>query len=249
MPPLYHRVWQYLKYKVNHKENKIPMRDGSFLTVKPGQHLTSIRSISDNIGWYERGVFKAPNPKTISSILDWLVKQNMIKIHRGEGNRQYTLITLSNWDSYQVYEDESNSKETVSKQSMDINKNDKNDKNEKNLSSSSMVDSNLKEVIQFYQSNLQAGLTESPHNQNTLLELYDTWNKDLLVAAMKLAAEQEKKGVAFLKGILNNWKEAGVQTLEDARKYEKDFRNSMKNNKVTPINRRKTAGEIDWDNL
>lgn len=131
MPPLYHRVWQYLKYKVNHKENKIPMRDGSFLTVKPGQHLTSIRSIADNIGWYERGVFKAPNPKTIASILDWLVKQNMIKIHRGEGNRQYTLITLSNWDSYQVYEDESNSKETGSKQSMDINKNDKNEKNDK----------------------------------------------------------------------------------------------------------------------
>lgn len=136
MPPLYHRVWQYLKYKVNHKENKIPMRDGSFLTVKTGQHLTSIRSIADNVGWYERGVFKAPNPKTISSILNWLEKQNMIKIDRGEGNRQYTLISLLNWDSYQSNDDESNSQYTVSKQSMDINNNDKNDKNEKKESTS-----------------------------------------------------------------------------------------------------------------
>lgn len=132
MPPLYHRVWQYLKYMVNHKENRIPMKDGSFLNIEPGQHLTSVRNIANEVGWYERGVFKTPNPKTVSSILDWLEKQSMIKIDRGEGNRQYTLITLSNWESYQGNDDESNSKETVKKQSADINKNDKNDKNEKN---------------------------------------------------------------------------------------------------------------------
>ena len=130
MPPLYHRVWQYLKYMVNHKENRIPMKDGSFLNIQPGQHLTSVRNIANNVGWYERGVFKSPNPKTVSSILEWLEKQGMIQINRGEGNRQYTLITLSNWDSHQSGEDEGNSKETVSKQSVDINKNDKNDKND-----------------------------------------------------------------------------------------------------------------------
>lgn len=221
------------------------MRDGSFLEVKAGQHLTSVRSIAENVGWYERGVFKAPNPKTISSILEWLVKQNMIKIDRGKGNRQYTLITLLNWDSYQSNEDESNSKYTVSKQSLDINKNDK---NEKKLSSSSIVDSDLEEVMQFYQSNLQASIIDSPHNQSALLELYDDWGKDLLLAAMKLAAEQEKKGIAFLKGILNNWQVAGVKSLDDARRHEKEFRN-RRSSKVTPINRRKTVGEIDWDSL
>jgi len=131
MPPLYHRVWQYLKYMVNHKANKIPMKDGSFLNINPGQHLTSVRNIAEEVGWYERGVFKKPNPKTISSILDWLEKQEMIQIERGEGNRQYTLVTLINWESYQVKEDESNSKETEDKQSADINNNDKNDNNDK----------------------------------------------------------------------------------------------------------------------
>lgn len=116
MPPLYHRVWQYLKYMANHKENKIPMKDGTFLEIKPGQHLTSIRTIAEDVGWYERGIFKKPNPKTISSILDWLEKQKMIRIERGKSNRQYTLITLINWDLYQVIEDESNSQETVRKQ-------------------------------------------------------------------------------------------------------------------------------------
>lgn len=137
MPPLYHRVWQYLKYMVNHKPNKIPMKDGSFLTVEPGQHLTSIRNIAEDVAWYERGILKKPNPKTISNILDWLVQQGMLDCNRGLGNRQYTLITLSNWDLYQSNEDEGNAKVTVngyeSKQSADINKNEKNVKNEKNI--------------------------------------------------------------------------------------------------------------------
>lgn len=230
MPPLYHRVWQYLKYKANHKENKIPMRDGTFLTVKPGQHLTSIRKIANDVGWYERGVFKTPNPKTVSSILEWLEKQEMISIDRGKGNRQYTLITLLNWGLYQSNDNESNSKETVSKQSMDINNNDKNDKNEL-LSSSITHDPNFEEVMNFYQSNLQVGITETPYNLEQLIQLYDEFGKDLLLAAMKLSAEQEKKGIAFMKGILNNWRSAGVKTLEDARKYEMEFREGLKRKK------------------
>lgn len=112
MPPLYHRIWQYLKYKVNHQENKIPMKDGTFLTIKPGQHLTSVREIAKNVGWYEGVKWKEPNPKTVSTILDWLEKQSMIKIDRGKGNRQYTLITLINWDLYQLNDGEGNTSET-----------------------------------------------------------------------------------------------------------------------------------------
>lgn len=245
MPPLYHRVWQYLKYKANHKENKIPMTDGSFLTVKPGQHLTSIRTIANGVGWYERGVFKTPNPKTISGVLDWLEKQNMIKIDRGKGNRQYTLITLLNWDLYQMNDYESNSKETVSKQSVDINNNDKNDNNE--LFSSSGSEQEFAEIMNFYQQNLQRGITESPYNLQLLSQWFDEFGYDLLLAAMKVAAKAEAKGVNFLEGVLNNWRDAGVKTIDDARKYELEFRNRFK--KVTPINRRKTVNEIDWDNL
>ncbi|WP_054634836.1 hypothetical protein [Thalassobacillus sp. C254] len=124
MPPLYHRVWQYLKYKVNHKENRIPL-DDSFLTIKAGQHLTSVRNIAKETGWYERASWKEANPKTISKILEWLEKQEMISIDRGKGNRQYTLITLINWDSYQVKEGEGNTQGTAREQDVDINKNEK----------------------------------------------------------------------------------------------------------------------------
>jgi predicted transcriptional regulator len=129
MPPLYHRVWQYLKYKVNHNPAKIPMEDGNFFTINPGQHLSSVRGIAEGVGYYEGLKWKSPNPKTISTILSWLEKQGMITIDRGRGNRQYTLITLLNWEEHQSKTEEGNKKETGSgegkKQLADINKNDK----------------------------------------------------------------------------------------------------------------------------
>jgi len=129
MPPLYHRVWQYLKYKVNHQDRKIPMKDGSFLTINTGQHLTSLSVVAENVGWYERGVFKTPNKKTISDILEWLEKQSMIKIDRGKGNKQYTLITLLNWGLYQSKDGEGDGSEIYGGRPLDINENEKNDKN------------------------------------------------------------------------------------------------------------------------
>lgn len=140
MPPLYHRVWQYLKYKVNHSPNKIPMEDGTFFDINPGQHLTSVRNIARGVGYYEGLQWKEPNPRTISKILEWLEKQLMITINRGRGNRQYTLITLSNWGLYQTNGEGGNSKTTAhtpprtpdSKQPVHIKKNEEEGlKNEK----------------------------------------------------------------------------------------------------------------------
>jgi hypothetical protein len=113
MPPLYHRLWQYLKYKVNYEDAEIPMHDGTKFKIKRGQHLTSVRSIAQGMGWHEGLKWKEPNPKTISTILEWLVKNNMIKIDRGKGNREYTLVTLMKYEIYQERKVEGNSKGTV----------------------------------------------------------------------------------------------------------------------------------------
>lgn len=37
MPPMYARIWQQLMLSANFEEKKVPMRDGSFITVKQGQ--------------------------------------------------------------------------------------------------------------------------------------------------------------------------------------------------------------------
>lgn len=238
--PNYLKLWMYCLMKATHKEREIIVGN-AVVTLEPGQFITGRESLADDLN-------KGAKPKQRLSEKTWyrylenLERWQMLTINK---TNKYSVISILKWAEYQGNDHQMSNKSPSDDHQMSTNKNVK---NVKNLSSSSMVDSDLKEVMEFYQSNLQAGITESPHNQSVLLEIYDDWGKELLLAAMKLASEQEKKGTAFLKGILNNWKEAGVQTVEDARRHEKEFRN-RRTSKVTPINRRKTAGEIDWDSL
>ena len=106
MPPLYLKVWQYLKYMVNHKKNEIPMTDGSKEMIERGQHLTSYRGIAKGVSYYEGRTYKEPSARTIKKILEWLEKNNMISITHGRGNRQYTKITLVNYSLYQAENNE-----------------------------------------------------------------------------------------------------------------------------------------------
>lgn len=123
MPPLYHRVWQYLKYDVNHEAKTIPTKYGK-LKLKKGQTATSYQKIAKDVAWYEWGIEKVPNKKTIKSILDWLENSEMIK---RESNAKGTVITVCNYCDYQgVGNGESNAKETQKKRSLDTNKNGKN---------------------------------------------------------------------------------------------------------------------------
>ncbi|MDX8047135.1 replication protein [Gracilibacillus sp. S3-1-1] len=84
------------------------------------------------------------------------------------------------------------------------------------------------ELIQFYRANLQRAVTESPFNYELLTQWYSEVGYDLLYAAMKVSAKAEAKGVRFLEGVLSNWKEAGVQTLDDATQYEKQVKANKK---------------------
>lgn len=123
MPPLYHRVWQYLKYKANHEQGEVRLKGGGTLTVLPGQHFTSVRAIAKGVSWKERGVLKEPNPKSIGDVLKWLEDQEMIvlegvksntpsKKNADKGNSVGTLITLINWEKYQIESVTSNAKVT-----------------------------------------------------------------------------------------------------------------------------------------
>jgi hypothetical protein len=122
MPPLYHRAWQWIKYSVNHAKVDIPNRDGSMTTIYPGQRATSYRQIAKGIGYYEGKKWKEPNVKTIKSILDWMVKQNMISVR---GNTEGSIITIEKWELYQSEMVKGNTKRitqsTRSKHVMDTN--------------------------------------------------------------------------------------------------------------------------------
>lgn len=224
MPPLYHRVWQYLKYKVNHSANKIPMEDGNFFSIEPGQHLTSVRSIAQGVGYYEGLVWKEPNPKTISSILSWLEKQEMIKIDRGRGNRQYTLVTVLNWALYQSENGRGNSKGTASgegrEQQADIKKNEEEGfKNEKE--SLTTTTDEFGKVARMFEANI---CMLSPMQY----ESFEMWfndfngNAEILEEAIRTAADRNKKSYGFAEYLLKEWANNKLTTLDQVRSHERN---------------------------
>ena len=177
LPPLYLRVFERLILEANHQDNEIPYRRKGKVEkklIKRGERLTSVRQISEWVGWYEKGVFKDPNPKIIKEILDYLVKNNMIFIYNNKGNRTETHYSIVNYNVYQDFseekvteqkqeknaketekERESNNKETNKKQTLPTNNNDKecirmnkNDKEcKKECIDGDFLDSKLQELL------------------------------------------------------------------------------------------------------
>jgi DnaD/phage-associated family protein len=229
MPPLYLRVFERLIIEANHRDAIIPYNQGRKL-IKRGERLTSVRQICNWVGWYERNVFRSPNPKTIQVILDWLETNNMINIYGSKGNRKETHYSVVNYD---VYQSENDTKVTVTgeqrKQSLETNKNDK------NIYSSSSC-SRAGNVFQFYQENI--GLI-SPFQTETLNSYIDDGLKpEVIIEAMKDSLGTDNKW-KYLTSILNRCIEQQIYTFEqyEAAKVEHE-------NKKNGTPRSKPQGQI-----
>ena len=196
MPPMYHRVWQWIKYSVNHSPGRIPNSDGTVTIINPGQHATSYRLIAQGVGYYERGKWVEPNVKTIKSILDWLVAQGMIMV---KSNTYGTLITVVKWELYQTESIESNTQVTLGKHSLDTKKNDK--ECNKNISIYSIFDSysenaDIRQALRDYsqmRNKIKAPLTERA--VTLLLNKLDA-----------LASTDDLKIKLLEQAIMSNWK-------------------------------------------
>ncbi|MCK8059727.1 MULTISPECIES: hypothetical protein [unclassified Fusibacter] len=127
MEPMYHRIWQYLKYRANHSKAQIPNPDATTATILPGQVVTSLRKISYGVGYYQGKLKKEPNVKTVRKILSWLENVNMITV---KSNSWGTVITINNWELYQKNMVKGNTKSTEEKQLLDTNNKCKSNDNE-----------------------------------------------------------------------------------------------------------------------
>lgn len=210
------------------------------MKLERGQFLRSYRNLREDLQYLENRSIKKYSLSVIKRKIDSLVEENRLKI---EDTELGTLFTVVNYEQYQGLDNykndnlerRKNADGTELERSWNNNKNVKNVNNDL-FSSSSARDSDFSEVMNFYQSNLQRGLTESPFNLELISQYFDEFGKDLLLAAMKTAAKAEAKGINFVEGVLKNWREAGVKTIEDARRYEREFK-ERRGNKVIQINR------------
>lgn len=224
---------------------KASHRDGVTIAgveLKRGQYLRSYRKLAEDLAYKEGRGTKTYSLKTIKKCVDKLISDERVNVQETE---QGTLFTILNYDKYQGFLDDEEEtgngldSEQVTNGKLTGNNNKNANNAKKDISSSSnigaeLIDEDWKEVIGFYRENLQVGVTEIPHNEKRLLDLYEIFGKDLVLAAMKLSAEKGKKEVAYVNGILSKWRDAGVKTIEDARKFELNFR---ANQKVYQFNR------------
>jgi len=97
MPPLYQRVFFYLRQSASWEPETFPTKKGFKIALNPGQLITSLSVIAEGVSWYEYGVKRVPNRKTIKDILGWLESNAMVTV---VSNRHGTFIIIINWDAY-----------------------------------------------------------------------------------------------------------------------------------------------------
>ena len=119
------QAWVDLLLMVNHEDKEV-MFDGNFNLVKRGQKLTSIRKLSEQWGWSRTKTTK---------FLNELKKAEMLDI---KSDTKKTLVTVINYDVYQVGDEEKepqkSHRKATEKPQKDTNKNDKECiKNEKEI--------------------------------------------------------------------------------------------------------------------
>ena len=96
---------------------------------------------------------------------------------------------------------------------VNVNVNDNNNNN----ASDSCVDG-LQDVIDFYNDNV-GQLT--PFGLTLITDYVQEMGKDIVIYAMQIAVEANKRTIQYIKAILNNWQKAGIKTLAEAKNESK----------------------------
>lgn len=213
----YLAVWIYLLLNTTHKDYDVLFK-GKRITLKRGQLITGRKSIAEKLKIDENKVQR---------ILKTLENEHQIEQQSSNKNR---LITIVSWDKYQQDEQQNeqqlNNNRTTIEQQVNTNKNVKNIKNDKNVTtiSDSCVDG-LQEVIDFYSNNI--GFL-NPYGLKILESYVEDMSSDLVIYAMQIAVENNKKTISYIKAILNNWTKANIKTLEEAKRENKKKVNTDK---------------------
>ena len=175
---------------------------------------------------------------TYNAIMQYALNQEEIKL-TGISKAIFSLVKPQLDANYKKYE---NGKQKKSKTKTNVNENvndnenvNVNDNDNENVSDS-CVDG-LQEVIDFYSNNI--GFL-NPYGLKILESYVADMSSELVIYAMQIACENNKKTISYIKAILNNWAKANIRTLEDAKRENK----SKTTNRAT--DRKYTDAELEF---
>ncbi|HAC2571354.1 TPA_asm: DnaD domain protein [Listeria monocytogenes] len=214
----------------NHKENEWEWMGKPF-KAKPGEFVTSIKSITEECG-------KGISSQNVRTALKRFENYGFLT---KESTKVNTLINIVNWGVYQESENKSNTlankqltndSQTANKQ-LTTNKNVRTKECNKNNNINNS-DLNFKD---FWEQNGFGMML--PIEQEKLLAWADDFsgNREIVFKALEVTSEQgaNKRNYAYVNKILRNWEERGFKTVADVNAAEEERRkqNEQKYNKPT----------------
>ncbi|WP_285151743.1 DnaD domain-containing protein [Listeria monocytogenes] len=213
----------------NHKENEWEWRGKPF-KAKPGEFVTSIKSITEECG-------KGISSQNVRTALKRFENYGFLT---KESTKVSTLINVVNWGVYQELENKTNTvtnkqltndSQTANKQ-LTTNKNVRTKECNKDNNNINNSDLNFKD---FWEQNGFGMML--PTEQEKLLAWVDDFsgNREIVFKALEVASEQgaNKRNYAYVNKILRNWEERGFKTVADvnAAEEERRMQNEQKYNK------------------
>lgn len=185
--------------------------------------------------------------KVYKAISSYALNQEEIELD-GVSKAIFSLIKPQLDANYKKYENgkqkkskkEANDKQEESKTITNVNENvnvNVNENDNDNKISDSCVDG-LQDVIDFFNNNIGA-LT--PYGMTLIDGYVKEMGKDVVIYAMQISVEADKRSIQYIKAILNNWSKKGIKTLVEAQKESK--RKSKK------TDAQETLTDTNWDEI
>ena len=164
-----------------------------------------------------------------NAIMRYALDQEEIEL-TGISKAIFSLVKPQLDANYKKYENgkqkksktEAKTKQTKSKKVTNVNENV--NVNENDNVSDSCVDG-LQKVISFYEENI--GLI-TPYGVEVLEDYAKDMSADLIIYAMQISVEANKRTIKYIKAILNNWQKAGIKTLTQAKEENHKKKNENK---------------------
>lgn len=170
-----------------------------------------------------------------NAIMRYALDQEEIEL-TGISKAIFSLVKPQLDANYKKYENgkqkksktEAKTKQTKSKKvtnvNENVNENENDNVNDNDNVSDSCVDG-LQKVISFYEENI--GLI-TPYGVEVLEDYAKDMSADLIIYAMQISVEANKRTIKYIKAILNNWQKAGIKTLTQAKEENHKKKNENK---------------------
>lgn len=165
----YVHLWVHLLLSANHTSKEY-MTNGTILNIKKGQLLTGRKQLSEGTGIPE---------STVDRILNLLENEHQIEQQK---TTKYRLITIVNWDKYQIVDSTLDNKRTAREQQADTNNKVKKEKKVKN--------SSTEEDIQLDENYLEDEPEEATNSSREVIHLFKAVNPAWLQLSLRKTEHQ-----------------------------------------------------------